>query len=63
MRQAKTDWGELASHMCPVSCEQIHVARWGSEYDEMRMITTSFARVLRGLLAIYICISPDISRG
>src|SRR5262249_42625845 len=22
------------------------VARWGSEYDEMRMITTSFARVL-----------------
>src|SRR4051794_24285763 len=23
MRQAKTDWGELASHMCPVSCEQI----------------------------------------
>jgi hypothetical protein len=26
MRQAKTDWGELASHMCPVSCEQIHDA-------------------------------------
>ena len=24
------------------------VARWGSEYDEMRMIPTSFARVLEG---------------
>jgi predicted ATPase len=23
MRQAKTSWGELASHMCPVPCEQI----------------------------------------
>ena len=25
MRPAKTGWGELASHMCPVSCEQVHV--------------------------------------
>jgi hypothetical protein len=24
MRPAKTGWGELASHMCPVSCEQMH---------------------------------------
>ena len=23
MRPAKTGWGELASHMCPVSCEQM----------------------------------------
>ena len=23
MNQVKTGWGEIASHMCPVSCEQI----------------------------------------
>jgi hypothetical protein len=27
MRPAKTGWGELASHMCPVSCEQVHFGR------------------------------------
>src|SRR5215831_13286316 len=26
MRPAKTGWGELASHMCPVSCEQVQCA-------------------------------------
>jgi hypothetical protein len=24
MNQVKTGWGDIASHMCPVSCEQIH---------------------------------------
>ena len=24
MNRVKTGWGELSSHMCPVSCEQIH---------------------------------------
>src|SRR5712671_484059 len=28
MRPAKTGWGELTSHMCPVSCEQMHPMMW-----------------------------------
>jgi hypothetical protein len=24
MNRVKTGWGEIASHICPVSCEQIH---------------------------------------
>jgi hypothetical protein len=34
MNQVKTGWGEIASHMCPVSCEQIH----GVIYDEGEVI-------------------------
>src|SRR3954453_2456117 len=37
MRQAKTDWGELASHMCPVSCEQIHPVDTRTRYQPLAL--------------------------
>jgi hypothetical protein len=46
MRQAKTDWGELASHMCPVSCEQIQ-ARYlrGGPIKNARLVAWDGDRV------------------
>ncbi len=48
MRPAKTGWGELASHMCPVSCEQVQreEARKRQAWVQYR----SWSRVTSGVL-------------